>query len=223
MLSSDIDSSVAESVSGRDQSSFPLVRLSSRNFVQRILLLALLFASELIILSVWLDGASLVQRAGLIGIMRDWGAWILRCIVGFAAIFVTFAYLKNKTALERISAQIEQTPIRWSLFAAHCFAMGIFVVLSFSSLRRRRIRFLGRSTRRKLVCCRDFSDCVCRIRISILGDLGAVDPQHRSSVGLCIDGCRFGLLRRKYVPAAMAAGQLPDVPSHQNIPESLCF
>ena len=87
--------------------------------------------SELIALSVWLDGDSLAQRAGLIGIMHDWGAWTLRCIVGFAATFVTFAYLKNKTALDRISSQIEQTPIRWSLFAAHCSAMGIFVVLSF--------------------------------------------------------------------------------------------
>jgi len=99
---------------------FPPTRQSSRSLVQRILFLALLFALELIILSVWLDSDSLAHRAGLIGIMRDWGAWILRCIVGFAAIFVTFAYLKNKTALERISVQIAPTPIRWSLLPAHC-------------------------------------------------------------------------------------------------------
>ena len=220
---SDIELSQAGSVPRRVRASFPLVRLSLRNFVQRILFLGFLFASELIVLSVWLDGASLVQRTGLIGIMGDWGAWILRCIVGFAAIFLTFAYLKNKTALERISGQIEQSPMRWGLFAAHCCAMGIFVFLSFLALRGWRIGFLGQSTCRKLVCCRDFSDCVCRIRISIMDDLGGVDPQHRSSVGLCIDGCRFSLPRRQHAPRAVAAGQLPDVPPHQNVPESLCF
>ena len=103
--------------------------LFSSSLVQRILLVTLLFASELIIVSVWLDGASLVQRAGLIGIIGDWGSWVLRYIIGFAAIFVSFAYLKNKAALDGISGQ--QIPIRWSLFAAHCCAMGIFVVLSF--------------------------------------------------------------------------------------------
>jgi exosortase E/protease (VPEID-CTERM system) len=99
--------------------------------VRRILFLALLFASELIILSIWLDSDSLAHRVGLIGMMHDWGAWILRGIVGFAAIFATFAYLKNKTALEAISVQIAHTPIRWSLLPAHCFAMGLFVGLSF--------------------------------------------------------------------------------------------
>jgi exosortase E/protease (VPEID-CTERM system) len=131
MLSSDIDLSLVGSVPRRGPASLPLVRLTSRNFVQRILLLALLFASELIIISVWFDGASLVKRDGLIGIMHDWGSWILRFIIGFATIFVTFAYLRNKTALERIYSQIEQTPIRWGLFAAHCCSMGIFVGLSF--------------------------------------------------------------------------------------------
>ena len=104
---------------------------SLRTLVQRILVLALLFASELIIVSVWLDSGPLVGRAGLIGFMGDWGVWILRCIVGFSVIFAAFAYLKNKTTLERISKQIAQTPIRWSLLFAHCFAMGIFAVLSF--------------------------------------------------------------------------------------------
>ena len=128
---SDIGFPLTESAQPQSQSSLPLVRLSSSNFVRRMLLLALLFVSEVIILSIWLDGASLVQRAGLIGIMHDWGAWILRCVVGFPVIFLTFAYLRNKSALESISDQIEQAPIRWSLFAAHCSAMGIFVGLSF--------------------------------------------------------------------------------------------
>jgi exosortase E/protease (VPEID-CTERM system) len=48
----------------------------------------------------------------------------------FAAIFVTFAWLKNKTGLEKISTQVALTPIRWTLLAAHCFAMAAFVGLS---------------------------------------------------------------------------------------------
>jgi len=131
MLSSEIELALTESAPHQSQPSFPLVRLSSSSFVQRILFLALVFVSEAIMVSLWLDGDSLVQRSGLIGIMHNWGAWILRCVVGFPVIFLTFAYLRNRSALERISCQIEQIPIRWSLFAAHCSAMGIFAGLSF--------------------------------------------------------------------------------------------
>jgi hypothetical protein len=68
---------------------FSTVGLVSDGFVHRILLLTLLFASELTVISVFLDIASLTQGAGLTGIVRDWAAWVLR---GFAAIFVTFAW-----------------------------------------------------------------------------------------------------------------------------------
>jgi exosortase E/protease (VPEID-CTERM system) len=95
-----------------------------------VLLLVVLFVAELTILSLWLDDAALSQRTGLLGIVRDWGAWILRSILGFAAIFLTFAWLKNKAAIAWISTQVKQTPIRWRLLAAHCFAMATFVELS---------------------------------------------------------------------------------------------
>src|ERR1700735_1565474 len=63
--------------------------------------------------------------------MHDWGAWILRCVVGFPVIFLTFAYLRKKRALESIFDQIEQNAVRRILLAAHCCAMAIFVGLSF--------------------------------------------------------------------------------------------
>ena len=97
------------------------------------MVLALLFASEAIVLSVWLDGRAFHRGSGLIPIMHGWGPQILRCIVGFSAIFVTFAFLKYKTALERISDQIAYTPVRWSLLLVHCFAMGMFVSLSYAA------------------------------------------------------------------------------------------
>ena len=101
-------------------------------FVQRILLLALLFAAELIVLSIWLDGDALAHRAGLLRVMRDWGALIVRGVVGFGAIFVTFALMRYKAALTALSAHLGQSSIRRSLLAAHGAAMAIFVALSFS-------------------------------------------------------------------------------------------
>jgi exosortase E/protease (VPEID-CTERM system) len=131
MLSPDITGAPAGSLGPLGLPSiFLAIPLSSRNFVRRILALAIIFLVEVIVLSLWLDGASLVQRAGLVGIMYDWGAWILRCAVGFPVIFLTFAYLRNKALLARISGQIERIPVRWGNFAAHCVAMGLFVVLS---------------------------------------------------------------------------------------------
>jgi exosortase/archaeosortase family protein len=103
---------------------------SSCKLVQRILILAVLFASELIVLSVWLDGDSLVLRSGLIRIMHDWGPWILRLMVGFATIFITFAWVKYKAVVETISSQVAQTPVQWALHVAHCFVMIVLGRLS---------------------------------------------------------------------------------------------
>jgi exosortase E/protease (VPEID-CTERM system) len=125
LFSSRIDSD--PSGSGTSCNSIPCLRPfpSSRNFVQRILLLALLLTSEFTVLSVWL-----FHSTQLIGTKHDWAAFILRSIVSFAAIFVPCGYLKNKASLEGIYRQIEQTPIRWGLFAAHCSAMIVAVKLS---------------------------------------------------------------------------------------------
>jgi exosortase E/protease (VPEID-CTERM system) len=62
--------------------------------------------------------------------MHDWGAWVLRCVVGFAVIFVTFAYLRDKSAFGRMASQLVQSPIKWGLLVAHCFALAFFVELS---------------------------------------------------------------------------------------------
>ncbi len=103
--------------------------ITLRSLARRILALGFLFSSELIFVSVWLDSESL-SPAGLSGIIRYTGSWILRCIVGFAAIFATFAYLKNKAELGKISAQFAQSPIRWRLLAAHGSAIIVFGGLS---------------------------------------------------------------------------------------------
>ncbi len=99
---------------------------SSFGLFARLLALTILFALELLLISVWLDDAALISRGGLLGFAGQWGAWIVRGIVGYAAIFFTFAYLKNKTALTRISHLVRPLPINPRLLIAHAVAMAIF-------------------------------------------------------------------------------------------------
>jgi exosortase E/protease (VPEID-CTERM system) len=92
----------------------------------RLLVLAILFAAELLLITVWLDDGALTSRAGLLGLVGVWGAWSVRGIVGFAAIFMTFAYLKSRTGLNDISAQVNRIPVGRGLMAAHVLAMAAF-------------------------------------------------------------------------------------------------
>jgi len=99
---------------------------SSFGLFPRLLALTILFAVELLLISVWLDDAALISRGGLLGLAGHWGAWAVRGIVGFAAIFVTFAYLKSKAALTEISHQVKPLPVNLRLLAGHAVAMAVF-------------------------------------------------------------------------------------------------
>ena len=98
--------------------------------LRRIASLALLFAAELIAISVWLDTASLTRTNGLTGLVGDWGPPLLRSIVAVATVFLTFAYLQSKSALQEIFAQLAQFPIAWGFLAGHFLTMGVFGGLS---------------------------------------------------------------------------------------------
>jgi exosortase E/protease (VPEID-CTERM system) len=89
----------------------------------RLLILAVIFAAELLALSVVADGEQLANRGSLLRFLAAWGPWILRCIVGFAALFVTFGYLKSKSTFDGISERLAVIPIGRSLLAAHFGAM----------------------------------------------------------------------------------------------------
>ncbi len=99
---------------------------SSFGLFPRLLVLTILFAIELLLISVWLDDAALISRGGFLGFAGHWGAWTVRGIVGFAAIFFTFAYLKSKTALNEISNQVKPVPVNLRLLAGHAVAMAVF-------------------------------------------------------------------------------------------------
>jgi exosortase E/protease (VPEID-CTERM system) len=51
-------------------------------------------------------------------------------VIGFAALFLAVAYLKNKPALEQLSGQAASVPVRWGLAAGHVGAMAVFAILS---------------------------------------------------------------------------------------------
>ena len=89
----------------------------------RLLILAVLFAAELLAISVVADGAELANRGGLLRFLAAWGPWILRCIVGFAALFMTFGYLKSKATFDRISEGLASSPVSKGFLAAHFAAI----------------------------------------------------------------------------------------------------
>jgi exosortase E/protease (VPEID-CTERM system) len=98
----------------------------------RLLALIILFAAELLLITVWLDDAALVSRGGLLGFAGHWGAWTLRGIVGYAAIFFTFSYLKSKAALSGISNQVKGMPVNSRLLTGHAAAMAVFGIASWA-------------------------------------------------------------------------------------------
>lgn len=100
---------------------------------RRILILAVLLGSEALAASLLLDGASLGRYSHpgpLTAFLAAWGAWTVKGIIGFAALFTTFAYLKHRDALNRLSDELEQSPIRASLLIGHFAAIATFGLLS---------------------------------------------------------------------------------------------
>lgn len=93
--------------------------------LRRFSFLALLFALELVAITLWLDNATLAGRHGLVGFVGQWGSWILRGIVGFAALFFTFAWLRREQSFE-----FSLPSVSWSFLAVHLALVGSFGILS---------------------------------------------------------------------------------------------
>jgi exosortase E/protease (VPEID-CTERM system) len=89
-----------------------------------------LFSLELAAITLCINGSQLAGRTGLAGFIRDWGALILRGVVVFSALFLTFACLKFQSRLVSVGARIAATPIHPGLLAAHAIALGFFGFLS---------------------------------------------------------------------------------------------
>src|ERR1035437_6271528 len=80
---------------------------------RRITLLGLLFVPELLILSLWLDGASLSAGNAVTLWMQRWGSSALRSVVAFSGLFLILGYLRAKPELLRIGEASLRTSIVW--------------------------------------------------------------------------------------------------------------
>lgn len=98
--------------------------------VSRIVVLAVLFALELTAISIWLDNDSLAHRGVFLGVLYKWGAWIIRGVIAYAAIFAAAAWLRSKSALSQLSGRLAPVPVSKRLLAGHVGAMTVFLVLS---------------------------------------------------------------------------------------------
>ena len=98
--------------------------------VFRLLLLAVLFGGELLVLSVMTDGEVLAHQVGMLRFLGAWGSWILRLIVGSAGLFVTFGYLKSRTTFDQLSERLAVIPMSRGLLAGHFAAMAVVGALT---------------------------------------------------------------------------------------------
>jgi len=129
---SDLSPTSVLSVGEPQKLSFIPTHLRRFSVFSRLLALAIVFAGELLVISVAADGAELANRGSLLRFLAAWGPWILRCIVGFPALFVTFGYLKSRATFDEISERLVRIPIRKGLFAAHFACMALAGVLTFA-------------------------------------------------------------------------------------------
>jgi exosortase E/protease (VPEID-CTERM system) len=103
--------------------------------VRRLLALAILFTLELVSITVWFDGTALLNQGGLVGLLGFSGAWLLKGIVAFAALFVTFAVLetqgRSRNTLQLVSEGLAGSrPVSPVWLATHLVLLGLFWTLA---------------------------------------------------------------------------------------------
>ena len=84
----------------------------------RVLSISMVWAIELIALSVWLDTRDLSQGRFLT-LLGNWGPGILRALVTTAAICLAFGYTQLEKIAPRV-AQIDAAPISWVSLTSIC-------------------------------------------------------------------------------------------------------
>jgi exosortase E/protease (VPEID-CTERM system) len=90
------------------------------------MILAALFIIELLAISIWLDGEMLRDGHGLVAVVGNWGATILRAVVALALAFLVFG--ESKAGRHRI--ELRDHRVSWTLLACHGFAMALFGAIS---------------------------------------------------------------------------------------------
>src|SRR5580658_9335017 len=114
---------------------------NSASLGPRLVWLASVFSLELILLPVLLK----TEGPGTNGLgyhVSAFAPWIWRVVVGFAALFVTIAWLKHRPALDAISAEVTGSPISLPFLAAHVGSIAVFCLISSTLLERPRTHLL---------------------------------------------------------------------------------
>jgi len=90
-----------------------------------------ILGAEGFLASVLLDTRELTWSNGwFVGFIGMVGPWSVRFLIGFAAIYGTFAFLKHRQALVDIAVQTGPFPVRWGVLLMHVPALAAFAALS---------------------------------------------------------------------------------------------
>ena len=95
-----------------------MIGFLAQTLAGRLLCLAAVLGIEVTALSLRVDNATLPPAGHLLPLLRDWGPAVVRGAIAFAAVFLTFAFLKSRVALE----QIVLRPLQPVWLAAHAVA-----------------------------------------------------------------------------------------------------
>jgi exosortase E/protease (VPEID-CTERM system) len=95
----------------------------------RVAILLVLLGAEVLAGSIAFDGEHLATGAvGLLGVLGNWGAWVLRWAVAATLLFSGFAYLQGRTVPAALFGRV----IRPAWLTAHLVALAAFASLSIS-------------------------------------------------------------------------------------------
>jgi exosortase E/protease (VPEID-CTERM system) len=97
----------------------------------RVVCLAVLFAAELVAMTLLLDTQSIDGKPGLVGLLADDGPMVLQALVAFCALFVGFGYLRGKEQLQQLSADLADRPLQSQYSLLHLSAMAVLAFLTF--------------------------------------------------------------------------------------------
>jgi len=91
----------------------------------RLLFLVIGFAIELTVLSLSVDGQSLLAHSGFAAqLLGAWGMSVTHFLVSLAALAGTFTYLKSRPALDAFLQDVERTPVRAWVVVLHLALFG---------------------------------------------------------------------------------------------------
>ncbi len=98
----------------------------TQTLVGRLLCLAVLLGVEVTALSLFVDNETLPRTGHLLPLLQEWGPSLVRGAIAFGAVFLTFALLKCRDALERVAL----LPIQPFWLAGHVLVAAGFAFVS---------------------------------------------------------------------------------------------